>query len=99
MKKMLLLMLSANLAAAEMVLVKDGVPQAEIVLRERPAASAQMGAFELNHHVKMITGTTFPVKYGKGSPGKLHIELGGDDKPAGKEYSSIRFTETGIRIF
>lgn len=99
MKKLLLLMLSANLAAAEMVLVKDGVPRAEIVLRERPAASAQLAAFELNHHVKMITGTAFPVKYGKGSPEKLHIELGGDDKPAGKEYSSIRFTETGIRIF
>ena len=43
MKKMLLLMLSANLAATEMVLVKDGVPPAEIVLRERPAASAQTG--------------------------------------------------------
>ena len=99
MKKILLLLLSVNLAAAEMVLVRDGVPQAEIVLEEKPSASAQMGAFELNHHVKMITGAEFPVKYGKGTEGKLHIELGGDNKPAGKEYSSIRFSANGIRIY
>ena len=98
MRSLLFLLLAVNVAAAEMVLVKEGVPQAEIVLESTPSASAQLGAFELNYHIKMITGTELPLKYGKGSAGKIHIELGGDNKPAGKEYSSVKFTKNGIRI-
>ena len=98
MRTLLLLLLAVNVAAAEMILVKDGVPQAEIVLEAKPSKSAQLGALELNYHVKMITGAEFPVKYGKGSAGKIHIELGGDNKPAGKEYSSIKFSGNKIKI-
>lgn len=98
MKQLLLLLLAVNVAAAEMILVKDGVLQAEIVLEAKPTTSAQLGAFELNHHVKMITGTEFPVKYGKGTAGKIQIVLGGDNKPAGKEYSSIKFSKNSIKI-
>ena len=65
MRSLLLLLLAVNVAAAEMILVKDGVPQAEIVLEAKPSTSAQLGAFALNHHVKMITGAEFPIKYGK----------------------------------
>lgn len=99
MRTLLLLLLAVNVAAAEMVLVKDGVPQAEIVLQANPTAAAQLGAFELNHHVKLITGAEFPVKYGKGSAGKIHIEIGGDNKPTGKEYSAIKFSKGKIRIY
>ena len=98
MRSLLLLLLAVNVAAAEMILVKDGVPQAEIVLEAKPSTSAQLGAFELNHHVKMITGAEFPVKYGKGTSGKIQIVLGGDNKPVGKEYSSIKFSGNTIKI-
>ena len=62
MRTLLLLLLLVNVTAAEMVLVKDGIPQAEIILQANPTAAAQLGAFELNHHVKLITGAEFPVK-------------------------------------
>ena len=46
MRYFLLLLLAVNVAAAEMILVKDGVPQAEIVLEAKPSKSAQLGAYK-----------------------------------------------------
>ncbi|NLO75096.1 MAG: DUF4838 domain-containing protein [candidate division WS1 bacterium] len=48
-------------AAPEITLVRDGQPAATLVLAEYPTRAAQMGAFELQHHVKLITGATLPL--------------------------------------
>ncbi|MBT7162551.1 MAG: hypothetical protein HN904_07210, partial [Victivallales bacterium] len=47
--------------AKGITLVRDGKPEAVIVLGEKATRSAQMGAFELQHHVRLITGAELPI--------------------------------------
>jgi hypothetical protein len=48
-------------AAEQLVLTQDGQPRATIVLAEKPTASAQLAAFELQHYIKKISGATLPI--------------------------------------
>ena len=99
MKIILLLVCAAmSMNASEMTIVRDGRPEAVIVLRKKPTASAQMAAFELNHHIEMVTGTRLPVRTEEGIPGKIRIELGGDAEPSAHEYSSVQFRKDRIQI-
>lgn len=67
------------LQAAEMTLVRDGKPQAVILLNaDRNTKSAQMGALELQHHIKKATGATLPIVT-KPQAGKISIRIGGGD--------------------
>jgi len=53
---------AATLAAAPLTLVKDGVPSASIVIAaEKPSRAAQFAAYEIQHHVKLITGAVLPI--------------------------------------
>ncbi len=61
---------------AEYTLVKDGKPQAEIVLAEKPVKAAQLGAFELQEHIKQITGATLPIVKGKPQGQGLKLFVG-----------------------
>ena len=54
-------LLAPGIASADTTLVRDGKPVSVIVLEAKPTRSAQMGAFELQHHVKLITGATLPI--------------------------------------
>ena len=49
-------------ALADVTLVKDGQPTAEIVTGENPTRCVQLAALELNHHIRLITGTDLPVR-------------------------------------
>ena len=42
-------------------IVRDGVPQATIVLAKSPTRAAQFAACELNEHLRQITGATLPI--------------------------------------
>ena len=46
---------------AALVLVQDGQPRATIVLAEKPTASAQLAAYELQYHVRRMSGATLPI--------------------------------------
>lgn len=48
-------------AAAELTLVRDGHAAAAIVLAAAPSRAAQLAAFELQHHLQLITGATLPI--------------------------------------
>lgn len=67
--KLLLLSLLSALNA-DVVLVRNGIAQAEIVLEKNPRRAAAFAAAELQYHVKKITGATLPLVYGKAT-GKL----------------------------
>jgi len=54
-------MISGCFAGDRLTLVKDGTPACTIVLAERPTRSAQMGALELQHVLKQITGAEIPI--------------------------------------
>ncbi len=88
-----------SLSGAEMILIRDGHAASEIVLRENPTSSAQMAAFELTHHIQRITGVEIPVVRGKGTPGKIWIELGMEEQPFEREFSAISFSPDRIRIY
>ena len=61
----LLLGVAWNILAANLELVKNGTPNAAIILSSKPTESAQMGAYELQHCVKLITGVTLPIRIEK----------------------------------
>ncbi len=68
---------------APLTLIDNGTPKAVIVLENNPTCAAQLGAYELNHHLKMITGTELQVVNGdyKGSLAQIIIK-GADVKPS-----------------
>ena len=48
-------------SGAGMTLVKSGIPEATIILAQQPTRAAQFAAFELQHHIKLITGAAIPI--------------------------------------
>jgi len=48
---------------APLILVRDEQPDATIVLAEKPTRAAQLAAFELQHHVRLITGAELPITH------------------------------------
>ena len=82
----LLLSAAVSHGAEPLFLVRDGVPQSVIVLGEKPTRSAQLGAFELQHHIKLITGAELPIVKEKSSPAVgTVIKIGGENGEAGRE--------------
>ncbi len=45
----------------QLVLVDEGQPRAVILISEKPTKSAQLGAFELQEHILLITGVELPI--------------------------------------
>lgn len=85
--------------AADVTLVRDGKPEASIVLEEKPTASAQMGALELQHHVRLITGATLPIVRGKASDNMpVTIRIGGNNQKLTGETSRIQFSKNQILL-
>ena len=68
---------SAVVFAAEVTLVRQGKAESVILLDRKATKSAQMGAFELQYHVKLITGAELPIVT-EAPKGKLVIKIGGD---------------------
>jgi len=58
---MLVLLGVCGIEAEDMNIVKDGQPQAKIMIAEKPARSVQLAVKEFNHYMKKITGTELPV--------------------------------------
>ncbi|MBN84029.1 MAG: hypothetical protein CMJ70_28220 [Planctomycetaceae bacterium] len=53
-----------TLSGAELDLVKNGQPHATIVLAQRPTASAQLAAWELQYYLQKISAATLPIVRG-----------------------------------
>jgi len=80
MKKLLWLyfgFVAVSLVAAPLTLVKDGKPTASIVVAaDKPSPAAQMAAFEIQHHIKLITGVELPIVNDKASVEGVKILVG-----------------------
>ena len=66
MKKILLFVcclasIVTTVSAAGPVLVENGIPKASIVIAENATRSAQLGALELQHVIRLITGAELPI--------------------------------------
>ncbi|MGC8976621.1 MAG: DUF4838 domain-containing protein [Candidatus Ratteibacteria bacterium] len=53
--------LSLFLNGKEYILVKNGNPNCSIVISEKPKKSAQLAAYELQYHIRQITGAEVPI--------------------------------------
>jgi len=53
--------IEAKAVKKQLTLVKHGKPKATIVLAAKPCKAAQLGAYELQQHVKLITGAELPI--------------------------------------
>ncbi len=75
----------------DFTLVTDGKPAATIVLsEENPTVCAQLGALELQYHVKQITGAELPIaKAGEKAATPNSIVIGGDAKGMFGDASAI----------
>ena len=80
------------LGAAELTLVKDGKANSVILLDDQATKSAQLGAFELQHHIRLITGVELPITTKKPTDGKIAIKIGGENKGIPYEGLRIRFS-------
>lgn len=79
------------LAFCDFTLVRNGEAEAVILLDAKATKSAQLGAFELQHHVKLMTGAQLPILQGKAPAGKNIIKIGGDNKGLTGDSSKIEF--------
>ena len=61
---------------ADLILVNNGRAAAEIILGPNPTRSEQLGALELNHHIRLITGTELPVRTAPGKEDAVRIYIG-----------------------
>ena len=88
-----------SVCASDIVLVRNGKVQAEIVLPEKATASAQLAAYELNYHIQLITGVRLPVTAKASGKYKTVIELGTKAEKFKEEYSTVEVSSGKIRIF
>ena len=61
--------------AGPYVLTQDGRPTSAIVLEATPTKAAQLGAFELQHHIRLITGAAVPIVKGDEAVPAGHVRI------------------------
>jgi hypothetical protein len=90
----------AATAAPEVILVKDGRPQATLVLANPATRAAQLAAFEIQHHVKLITGATLPLVNAEEAPAGTTLQVGETPaaQAAGLTRESFRSQEYTVKF-
>lgn len=73
---LLVLAVMASASAAPLTLVKDGKPNCAIVLGEAPYRAAQFAAYELQWHLRQITGAEVPIVSEAQAPAGVRIYVG-----------------------
>jgi len=63
-------------AAKTLTLVENGKAQCQIVLALKPTKAAQLAAFELQEHIKLITGANIKIVTGDVSDAKIKLFVG-----------------------
>ena len=90
-----LLSLAAT-ASESLTLVEDGVPQATVVLGDKPTKAARFAAAEFRHVVRLMTGAELPVAAARPAAGvAVWIGCGSDETFAREEYA-VRFRDGGV---
>ena len=81
----ILLCLCGCVSGAPLSLVENGIPKAVVVLEKNPTCAAQLGAYELNHHLKMVTGVELPIIEGDYAGDHVQVIIRGADIKPGAE--------------
>jgi len=56
-----LILLSTSLFSENYILVRNGKPNCVIVISEKPKKAVQLASYELQYHLKLITGAEIPI--------------------------------------
>lgn len=88
-------------APAPLTLTREGQPAAAIVLSEKPTQAAQFAAFELQWHVKAISGATLPIVRAEAAVPKGYVKLFVGDGPRaqalGLTQDALKLQEYAVR--
>ncbi len=82
-----------SLRGNEAFLVRDGVPQSEIVLDEKPHRSARLAAQELQNYIEKISGALLPIVSGKNARDtgtKIFIGTGGHTRNLSLDSTDLK---------
>ncbi|MBI3920238.1 MAG: DUF4838 domain-containing protein [Armatimonadetes bacterium] len=79
-------------------LAVDGQPRATILLAEKPTASAQLAAFELQHYLQKISGAKLPIAREPAQVGGNRILVGESDATRTLGYRNASFAEQEYTI-
>jgi hypothetical protein len=79
-------------AFAETFLVKDGQPQAEIVISEKPTRMAKLAAEELQAYVEKMTGARLPITNAPGKDVSAQVYVGKSAYTDG-----MKITDAGLK--
>ncbi|MBI2300070.1 MAG: DUF4838 domain-containing protein [Armatimonadetes bacterium] len=71
-----IVMLTAAEAAPQLTLARDGKAESSIVLPAAPTRIARFAAFELQHHLRLITGAEVPIVHETDAVGGVAILVG-----------------------
>jgi len=69
-------LLSCSAALAESFIAKDGKPNAEIVIAEKPPRMQKLAAEELRAYIRKITGAELPILTMPGADAAVHVYVG-----------------------
>jgi tetratricopeptide (TPR) repeat protein len=94
----LLCLLSPPLFAADSFLVKDGRPQAEIILDVKPHRSARVAAQELQNYVEKISGAHLPIVTTPGAGDVTKIFIGTGEHTRGLALDSSELKDGAYRM-
>ncbi|MDD5706234.1 MAG: DUF4838 domain-containing protein [Kiritimatiellae bacterium] len=85
--------------AKPLSLVHDGRAEAVIVLAEKPTRAAQFAAFELQWHVKAMTGAELPIYRGESPLAgvRIHVGDGAEARARGLNQESFRPQEYAVQ--
>ncbi|MDD5707880.1 MAG: DUF4838 domain-containing protein [Kiritimatiellae bacterium] len=93
--------LSAGADGESFTLTRDGQPASAIVLSEKPPRAAQFAAFELQEHIKAISGAALPiVRDAAAVPAgqvKLHVGDGPGAHAAGLTQEGFKLQEYAVK--
>ncbi len=85
------IMILSSPAFCDFQIVAEGKPTAVIALNEPATKSARLGAYELQHHVRLMTGAELPIVRGKAPENTNIIRIGGENQGLTGDASRIVF--------
>ncbi|MDD5705035.1 MAG: DUF4838 domain-containing protein, partial [Kiritimatiellae bacterium] len=89
--------------ARTLTLTRDGQPTAVIVLAEQPTRAAQFAAYELQWHVRQMTGATLPIEgsgggiQGSGKTVRIHVGDTPSARALGLTQEALGLQEYAVR--
>lgn len=93
----IILLLTTLLLQAQVVLVREGQPVAEIVIGEEPVRGIVLAAEDLQAHLKQITGARLPIVAAPGEAAS-QVYIGASAHTAALGFEPHAFDSSGLEI-